>query len=103
MFKGLSCLNLVEESIVAEDILGQVLVSEEERPISRDEEDIIQEHCSRLALWVGGAKEGDECKVDNFDYSRKMLVYLLTKEIQRRFMEVWTDVGEDGSVSKPCW
>ena len=96
VYEGISYLSEVEEKSFRKELYTGSVVEETSRPLSMDDERIIKDKCSIISTWECTAKVGDSMELEDIDLSRKLIVYMLIKEIHSRFSTLWTFRTENG-------
>nr|CAD7595996.1 unnamed protein product [Timema genevievae] len=92
VYEGLPYLSQSQESHLRQELCEGHLFQDLERTVSLDDERVLQEECSRVCEWVASAVLGDSILLgrENLQRRGKSLVYMLHKELRKRFLSVWT-------------
>nr|CAD7573822.1 unnamed protein product [Timema californicum] len=92
VYEGLPYLSQSQESQLRHELCEGHLFQDLERTVTLDDERVLQEECSRVCDWVASAVLGDSILLggENLQHRGKSLVYMLHKELRKRFLSVWT-------------
>nr|CAD7204608.1 unnamed protein product [Timema douglasi] len=92
VYEGLPYLSQSQESQLRQELCEGHLFQDLERTVTLDDERVLQEECSRVCDWVASAVLGDSILLggENLQHRGKSLVYMLHKELRKRFLSVWT-------------
>nr|CAD7461935.1 unnamed protein product [Timema tahoe] len=92
VYEGLPYLSQSQESHLRQELCEGHLFQDLERTVTLDDERVLQEECSRVCEWVASAVLGDSLLLgrENLQRRGKSLVYMLHKELRKRFLSVWT-------------
>nr|CAD7429727.1 unnamed protein product [Timema monikensis] len=92
VYEGLPYLSQSQESQLRQELCEGHLFQDLERTVTLDDERVLQEECSRVCDWLASAVLGDSILLggENLQRRGKSLVYMLHKELRKRFLSVWT-------------